>query len=140
MIDGGAGHDLIAGRGGRDVLIGGAGSDWIFGNAEQDILIAGAVDLTATTAGGAAGFASNAGGLKFVVDAWAGSGSLYDRFSQIAPVLEEGETVLDDDATDVLVGGRGVDWFFGENGRDVVFDNPFHSLFDDDLDWILDLN
>ena len=138
VIDGGAGHDLLAGRGGRDVLIGGAGADWVFGNAQQDILIAGTVDLTAATSGGAAGFASNADGLKFVADAWNGAGGLFDRFAQLAPVLEGGETVLDDGSTDLLVGGRGVDWFFGENGRDVIFDDPFRSIFDDDLDWILD--
>ena len=134
VIDGGAGHDLLAGRGGSDVLIGGTGGDWIFGNADEDILIAGTVDLTHPTAG----FASDDDGLKFVADSWSGSGSLFDRFEQIAPVLERGETVLDDDAADVMVGGQGVDWFFGEQGRDAVFDNPFQSIFNDDLDWILD--
>ena len=130
VLDGGAGFDLLSGRGGRDLLIGGAGADWIFGNAQQDILVGGTVDLTGL-------FASNPEGLRFVADAWAGSGSLYDRFAAVAPVLERGETVLDDGATDVLVGGRDVDWFFDEGGRDLVFDNPWASLFEDDLDWIL---
>ena len=133
VLDGGAGHDLLAGRGGRDVMIGGTGSDWLFGEADQDILIGGTVDFTHPTAG----FASNAEGLKFVVDTWAGSGSLLDRFCDLAPVLERNETVLDDDATDLLVGGRGVDWFFNEGGRDVTFDNPWASIFEDDLDWLL---
>ena len=133
VIDGGAGHDLIAGRGGRDVLIGGTGADWLFGEADQDILVGGTVDFTHPTGG----FASDADGLKFVTDTWSGGGSLYDRFADLAPVLERGETILDDDATDVLVGGRGVDWFFDGGGRDLVFDNPFQSIFEDDLDWIL---
>ena len=131
VLDGGSGDDLLVGRGGNDLLIGGTGADALFGNAHEDVLIAGTTDLTA------AGFATEAEGRRFVADTWGSGGSLFGRFAALAPVLESGETVLDDDSADLLVGGGGVDWYFGEAGRDLAIDfDP--GLWGDSLDWLLD--
>jgi hypothetical protein len=110
VLVGGDGNDLLFGGFGRGVLIGGRGRDLLIGGHDQDLLIGGTtlydVDLDALAA---------------IRTAWSGPGSFAAR--QLAlqtgvpsvhgPVrLIAGDTVRDDHAIDILLGGADLDWIF----------------------------
>jgi hypothetical protein len=145
-LKGGAGHDLLfgedgddllVGNSGRDLLIGGIGADRIVGNADDDILIAGWTD-----------FDTNDAALCAIMAEWTnverepslrvanlrgeGSGPRLneDYF------LQNGVTVFDDAARDVLTGSAGLDWFLSGDSEDKVTDLSDQE-FADVLDFIL---
>jgi Ca2+-binding RTX toxin-like protein len=51
-IDGGDGNDMLAGGGGRNVILGGAGNDILFGDGGDDVLLGGAGNDDLIGAGG----------------------------------------------------------------------------------------
>ncbi len=119
VLLGGAGHDVLIGRRGRDLMIGGTGSDFILGNSGEDILVAG------TTA-----FDNNSAARDAIMAEWTSSSDYATRVANITNtgvgvdfddrlnedyfLIASGvdATVFDDEATDLLIGGRGLDLYF----------------------------
>jgi Ca2+-binding RTX toxin-like protein len=135
QLDGGAGNDwLVGGRGndmllgsaGRDVLIGGLGSDRLnlrtsaASGAGDDILI-----------GGRTTYDYNLGAIEAILAAWGGPGSFAARINRIQTtglgagnrIRLNDSSVLDDSASDLMIGGAGNDWFFAELDRGADKDN-----------------
>jgi uncharacterized delta-60 repeat protein len=150
VLFGGAGDDLLVGGSGRDFLIGGAGADRIVGNADDDILVAGL-------------WSSQNQDDEIAIDRimreWTGSSAYADRVSHLTgtPGGLNGDymltndgmspTVSDDNASDVLTGSAGQDWFFANrdfegsddaNQKDKITDLGAKE-FEADLDFILGL-
>lgn len=105
---GGAGIDTLIGGSGRNVLIGGADSDFLFGKSNEDLLI-----------GGSTVFDNNRAALLALRDRWSKPDPFSSRVSALnagiaTPIgslrLRRGITVLDDAATDLLLGGTQDDW------------------------------
>jgi CSLREA domain-containing protein len=127
LLLGGGGNDLLAGESGRDLLIGGLGADGLAGNGDDDLLIAG------TTA-----FDGDQAALAAVMAEWTSVRSYADRVANLRgtgtgsrnntahylKVSGPDVTVFDDAAVDVLSGGSGADWCFGNLvggvARDVI--------------------
>jgi hypothetical protein len=131
VLLGGDGDDLLVGGRGRDILIGGRGADRIIGNADDDILIAG---VTA--------YDANRAALAAILGVWADPTLTYEqRIASIQdPTLRGGvylgpATVGNDDATDVLTGSSGRDWFWFDPIRDRVTD-LHDEAFVNDLEFI----
>jgi Ca2+-binding RTX toxin-like protein len=105
VLIGGDGNDLILGRGGRNLLIGGAGSDILIGGSGDDILI-----------GGYTSFDDNLAHLNAIMAIWTGGGNFATRVNQLLPLMVtspgEGQNIFDDNASDLLVGTGGFDWYF----------------------------
>ncbi|HTN74788.1 MAG TPA: calcium-binding protein [Pirellulaceae bacterium] len=113
VLVGGAGDDLLTGGNRSDLLIGGTGSDILLGNAQDDILIASGTNLDTQQAA-----------LASVLAAWLNtSNSLATRRANVSAQLG---TVTDDNASDLLLGLGGNDWFFanlsGSGARDLLLD------------------
>ena len=130
VIVGGDGNDVLLGGVGRSVLIGGNGADVIGGSVADDVLISG------TTA-----YDSNLLALTKIGNEWGSSATFANRVNHLNGTLagglngdailttnSSGRTVFDDNATDVLVGNGGNDWFI------------FNSVGGVDVDWALDMN
>jgi autotransporter-associated beta strand protein len=117
VLLGGNGDDEILGGLGRDFLLGGAGADRLIGNADGDLMIAG---FTAHD--------DDRGALAAVLGVWVDPGLTYEqRVAALEGGLPNGvhlgpDTVHDDDAADVLIGGAGVDWFWFDPDLDRVAD------------------
>jgi Ca2+-binding RTX toxin-like protein len=144
-VVGGAGNDVLVGnavanalRGGdgRDLLIGGLGADTIGGGAGDDIVI-----------GGYTAYDSNPTALDAVMREWTrtdldGRGALGSYTARIvhlrkgsglngAYLLSSGKhhaTVFNDAIADVLTGGDGFDWFFGDKNDDSIVTVPREML------------
>ena len=124
ILIGGEGRDRLFGYGGSDLLIGGPGTDQLMGGFGDDLLVAG------TTA-----FDANDEALRKIMEEWT-SGRDYgirvqnirgeendyfeDRLNEDYFLVADGgnATVFDDDARDLLNGGRGQDWYFTNYQRD----------------------
>ena len=102
-------------------MIGGAGSDWLAAGNGNDIVI-----------GGATIYDDDNAALDAVMSEWNGRGRYRDKIDTIRTgggdlngvKLEAGSTVLNDGATDYLIGQNGSDWFFGQTsgaGADQIF-------------------
>jgi hypothetical protein len=107
VLVGGPGNDILIGRGGADVLIGGAGLDVLFGGGGEDLLIGGATD-----------YDENVLALCAITDEWSRPAPLAERrgnlTSGIGPSSDirlTTDTIDDDAAFDLLIGGPGADWF-----------------------------
>ena len=104
---GGPGNDVLIGGPGRDILIGGTGQDLLFGGRGDDILI-----------GGTTAYDSNPAALLQILNTWNSTASYNDRVAAIragtggVPKLDA-TTVFDDGVRDFLIGGPGLDWYFG---------------------------
>ncbi len=138
VILGGDGDDVLVGGEGRDLLEGGAGADRIVGNADDDILIAGVLLLNDE---------SRASALDQIMAEWTsgrdyatrvnnlrdGSGST-DRLNG-SSFLQDGVTVANDGARDVITGSSGLDWFLFNEDEDKATDlsdeefSPTYSPF-----------
>ena len=127
IVDGGAnndiiiaavGNDMLNGGAGIDLLVGGAGEDAIDGGSGQDLLIAGSIDLDATE-------------LQNIQAEWTSGKPLTERIDNIlghtsgglngTSFLVPGNTVLDDEAVDSVLGNIDEDlllYDFGEDGSD----------------------
>ena len=137
---GGLGDDHIIGSRGDDVLLGGPGYDIIFGGPGNDIIIGGLdTDLLLGSfgrdliIGGNTAFDDNDSALLAIKAEWTNSEHSYvDRVANIRGdetsasfgsrlngefFLKSGgedATVFDDEYVDLLFGGFGRDWFFGD--------------------------
>jgi Ca2+-binding RTX toxin-like protein len=108
ILVGGSGNDTLEGGGGNDLLIGGLGKDMLNGGAGADLLV-----------GGATTYDNNRAALEAILAEWTRTDLGYDqRIHDLqhggglnGPYVLTKETVLDDDARDVLTGGDGLDWF-----------------------------
>ncbi len=124
IADGGAGNDLLFGGGGPNILLGNAGNDIVFGGSGRNILVGGdGMDVLLggnnedILIGGNTTFDTTS--LQQILNTWTGAGDFATRVAAIkagtggVPMLVNGTTVLDDGVADVLVGGPGLDWYFG---------------------------
>lgn len=122
LIRGGEGDDYLYGREGDDILIGGAGNDYLDGDIGGDLMIGGAgrdylkggagEDLLI---GGLTSYDQDDSALAVLQAVWIGPASPSARLAQLTSGnihLAWGETVQDDDASDVLWGGDDVDLVF----------------------------
>jgi parallel beta-helix repeat protein len=118
VLLGGTGSDLLVGEGGRDILIGGGGSDLLFGEGGSDLLVAGSTAYDA-----------NLAALRLLRAEWTADRPFADRVNNLSgtgtggangpAVLRAGgpsATVFADQATDVLFGDCGCDWFLFHAG------------------------
>jgi uncharacterized protein (TIGR03118 family) len=113
ILIGGTGDDLLVGGASRDILIGGDGMDKLFGNGNDDILV-----------GGSTAYDGDSASLLQILGVWTGTGSYSTRIAALkagtggVPVLDSTK-VTDDGVADLLVGGQGLDWFFGSTTTDL---------------------
>jgi uncharacterized delta-60 repeat protein len=161
LIDGGVGDDfLVAGRGStlllgqdgndtlfgsykRGILIGGLGSDRIFGWNGSDLLI-----------GGTTSFDNNRAALDALMSEWTSNrtyderrenmmgvgtgdrsnGNYFLKFNQSDATLN---TVFDDDAQDLMWGGKDIDWYLAntdgddDSKKDKLFGAKWYEVVDD---------
>jgi N-acetylneuraminic acid mutarotase len=125
VLLGGDGDDVLVGGGGRDLVIGGTGADRIIGNADDDILIAGALLFDDDTRDAAieqvmAEWTSTRDYATRVNNLRDGSGST-DRLNGNI-FLQDGVSVADDGARDVITGSSGLDWFLFNEEEDKATD------------------
>jgi hypothetical protein len=131
ILVGGDGADLITGGNGRSLLIGGLGVDTVTGGAAQDIVIGSNTD-----------YDHNLPALASILAEWQTSTSIQTRTNHIrlggglngSNVLVADVTVHNDLATDVIRGGAGPNWLWGQpaelkdkTSSDIV-DVPVHNL------------
>jgi uncharacterized protein (TIGR03118 family) len=122
---GGAGNNVLSGGGGNSVLVGGDGNDMLFGGPGRNILIGGdgkdqlnGFGGDDILIGGHTSFDNDPAMLLQLLNAWTAPLSYNDRVAEIragtngVPKLDA-TTVFDDGVKDVLIGGPGIDWFFG---------------------------
>jgi Ca2+-binding RTX toxin-like protein len=127
LIFGGAGRDYIVGDNGDNVLVGGDGADRLGGDGGRNIVIGGSArDIVGGGNGGAilisgtTAFDQNESALLALLAEWASSRSLAQRVARLTAgvgpgnqyALSLGVTVQNDNASSVLEGGDGEDWFF----------------------------
>ena len=129
IIDGGAGDDLIYGKGGNDTITGGTGNDTVYGGEGNDSIDGGAG--TDTLYGDAGDDRINGGADRDVVyggegndsiDGGAGNDFLLGGNGN--DVIEGGigdDTLCGQDGGDTLFGGAGNDILEGMNNNDVLF-------------------
>lgn len=107
VLVGGAGNDHLDGDLGADLMIGGTGNDYLKGGAGEDLLI-----------GGLTSYDQDPVALSMLQSSWISPGSPTTRFHQLTSGnlnhvrLAWGETIQDDQASDVLWGGDDVDLVF----------------------------
>jgi putative intracellular protease/amidase len=113
---GGDGDDILVGGGGDDYLEGLTGRDFLIGGDGRDIIKAGSGDDLLI--GGRTSWDSNRAALMSLHSVWTGAGTASTRASQLATGFAQSswrlnsETVLDDNSSDVLVGGSGADLLY----------------------------
>ncbi|MDD3470677.1 MAG: right-handed parallel beta-helix repeat-containing protein, partial [Thermoguttaceae bacterium] len=108
VIYGGAGSDTIRAVGGKNVLIGGMAADVIYGSDGEDLLIGGDIDRDL---------------LPELYQEWVASKSKWAaRCDQLRQGIFSSEAIENDDDCDTLYGGKGQDWFFGEDEEIQDFD------------------
>jgi hypothetical protein len=108
VLVGGAGSDYLYGGSARNLLIGGLGSNTLYAGSVGDILI-----------GGTTSYNSNPTALAYIMAEWDSGDSYSTRVNKLsnggglngAYVLNS-TTVSDNNATDQLYGGAGLDWYF----------------------------
>jgi hypothetical protein len=131
VLVGGAGNDLLYGGSGRDLLIGGLGSDTLRAGGGGAILIGGTTDSDA-----------NVQALLAIMKEWGRTDVDYNtRVKHLQGTLSGGlngsyrltaTTVHDDNISDSLFGGAGLDWFFvgghGKKNQDKVYNQASGEL------------
>jgi hypothetical protein len=111
---------MLSAGNGRDIMIGGLGSDYLNLNGNGAILI-----------GGTTAYDADAQALELILAEWRDPTKSYAaRVAAIEAGLGNqtvgfrsrtgNKTVFDDGAPDTLVGRDLVDWFFAEEGVDIV--------------------
>ncbi|MBI3466271.1 MAG: hypothetical protein HY000_24925 [Planctomycetes bacterium] len=125
LLLGGDGLDLLMGGRGRNILIGGRGSDLLLGGGGEDLLIAGSTVYDSGDAG-----LAHEDALLAILAEWGSSRDYATRIENLkgtgageranGSFFLDGETVEDDLALDLLIGGSGMDWFLAEPGKDLL--------------------
>lgn len=125
LLLGGDGYDLLTGGRGRNILIGGRGSDLLYGAGGEDVLVAGSTIYDS----GDAGLAREEALLALLAE-WSSGRDYATRVNNLNGIgsgerlngdfFLNAETVEDDLAFDLLIGGSGLDWFLFTPGRDLV--------------------
>jgi Ca2+-binding RTX toxin-like protein len=108
VLVGGAGSDYLYGGSARNLLIGGLGSNTLYAGSAGDILI-----------GGTTSYNSNTTALAYIMAEWDSGDSYSTRVNKLskggglngAYVLNS-TTVSNNNATDQLYAGAGLDWYF----------------------------
>lgn len=123
IIDGEGGNDVILSGGGASVLLGSTGNDWLFGGSDRNVLIGGVDSDRIFGAreqdiliGGATSHDGQDDALLDILEQWTTDDDYQARVDAVRTGdsrLVRGDTVFDDGAVDVLLGGRHQDWFFG---------------------------
>lgn len=140
-INGGDGNDVIVGGKGNDILNGGNGNDWLGGLAGNDILYGmngrdilvggdGSDQLNTTNTatsvgddlliGGKTIYDTNKAAIDAILASWVSSLTYANHIKALAttgvgPTKQyklNSTSVLNDNASDILFGGGGTDWFF----------------------------
>jgi Ca2+-binding RTX toxin-like protein len=113
LLIGGAGADTLTGNGGNDVLRGGADADVLSGGDGVDMVQynGSAAGVTVDLNVGVSGFQSASGG-----DA---DGDVISGFER-AYGSDYADTLIGDDANNLLIGGAGADTLTGNGGNDVL--------------------
>ncbi len=107
VIYGGGGVDTLTTKGGKNVLIGGFAADQIFGSTGEDLLIGGDLDTDALP-------------FDTLYNDWILSKSKFDaRVAALSGAMSK--AVQNDSTTDTLTGGKGQDWFMGDDEEIVDF-------------------
>ena len=131
-LSGGAGNDTLLGYNGRDILVGGTGADKL--NLISGVTGAGyGSDLLI---GGKTSYDNDKAAIDAILAAWANAQSYFLHISQLTSGVGPSKqyklnfsTVHDDNASDILLGGTGNDWFFaGTSGTNK--DTYDHSGFE----------
>jgi hypothetical protein len=114
VLSSGAGNDVLLGGSGRNILLGGSGADSLQGGGDDDLLV-----------GGASGGDDDLAFLLAIEAEWSRTDADYaTRIGHLdgtlagglnADIVLNGQTVLDDDAVDTLLGLADQDWFFAAN-------------------------
>jgi hypothetical protein len=122
VLVGGSGNDTLYGGSAPNLLIGGLGADTLYAGNAGDILI-----------GGATSYDSNLTALAVIMAEWDRTDVSYStRIKHLQGSLGgglngqyvlNGSTVLDDNTTDALYGGAGLDWYFAhqKGKKDLVY-------------------
>jgi Ca2+-binding RTX toxin-like protein len=121
MIMRGAGNDVIVGGKGRNLLIGGLGSDILTGLGGDDILIAD--DFMRGSR-----LNSQQETARNLLNYWNGSGTYANRVAGLKDDLVP--LIFNDDATDLLLGGSGLDWFLADltgSKKDILLNALFET-------------
>jgi len=133
FISGGDGYDLLAGGDGRDFLVGGLGGDLVIGHNDDDILVGGVYsedrDLNAVRAVLAEWTRTDLGYADRIANLT--NGNLFT----VIPVLNE-TNVFDDNAFDILLGLRGLDWFHANDSQDLTDQRSNELLTDSEIDFV----
>ncbi|MCO6459651.1 MAG: hypothetical protein J5I93_30420 [Pirellulaceae bacterium] len=131
LLVGGGGDDSLDGFAGNNVLSGGDGNDTLLGGRHDDVLIGGRgrdrlLGLTGSDllAGGYTDHDDNLAALRAIRDEWTSGNPLPVRIAHLENGgganglvrLKRDETVFDDGAVDVLLGGAGDDWLLSDPG------------------------
>ncbi len=133
FISGGDGYDLISGGNGRDFLVGGLGGDLVIGYNDDDILVSGVYSQDRDPAA-----------VRAILAEWTRSDLAYaDRIDNLTNgtglnggfVLND-TTVFDDNAFDILLGLRGLDWFHANDTQDLTDQRRNELLTDSEIDFI----
>jgi hypothetical protein len=135
LLDGGSGNDLINAGGGASILLGGTGNDILVGGKDRDILIGGTgIDLLTSRGdediliGGSTVWDADTTALLGLQAEWtrtdlkqpARVAHLRSGGGLNGSVVLSTTTVIDDDATDLLSGGSGSDWYWVDLREDIV--------------------
>jgi Ca2+-binding RTX toxin-like protein len=118
VLIGSSGNDTLVGGGsGRSLLIGGSGNDSLTGGSGDDILIAGTTSYYNESTG-AVDFAS----LNAIMAEWTSAATYAARIAFLnAPGgLLTTSTVFNDQGSDTLTGGLGLDWFLLSAGDTIT--------------------
>jgi hypothetical protein len=141
FLYGGAGNDYLQGGGGNDVLVGGAGRNDLIAGPGRDLLISGSGSSTLNAGSGddlliagSTAFDANQVALDAIMAEWTSSRSYATRIADLSGastgprsngnyfLIASGPkaTVFGNNATDVVDGGSGSDWFFVDLARDIL--------------------
>ena len=133
FISGGDGNDLLAGGNGRDFLVGGLGGDLAIGNNNDDILV-----------GGVYSQGRDPAAIRAVLAEWTRTDLAYaDRVANLTNgtglnggFVLNNTTVFDDNAFDILLGLRGLDWFHANDSQDLTDQRSNELLTTPEIDFV----